>query len=111
MAWTLETVLGVVPRDRAAKVRALSIRGNDPARRVQQEESAFAKEDRPVIRRGELPEDLRLTSDRHGLPETLDLVHANEGRDRRGQLAGREPERCEESCPQKSKPHVLRRRH
>jgi len=97
MAWTLETVLGVVPRDRAAKVRALSIRGDDPARRVQQEESALAKEDRPVIRRGELPEDLRLTSDRYGLPETLDLVHANEGRDRRAQLAGREPERCEES--------------
>src|SRR5207302_8864034 len=55
MARTLETVLGVVPRDRAAKVRALSIRGDDPARRVQQKESAFAKEDRPVIRRGERP--------------------------------------------------------
>src|SRR5512132_257900 len=72
MARTLEQVFRGVERHRAPEMRALAIRGDDPARCVQQEEAAFSEQDRTIVRGGELLQDVAGRADRDGRSETDD---------------------------------------
>src|SRR5438067_11747602 len=104
MAGTVKAILGRAPGHSAAEVRALAIGGDDPAGRVEQEESALPEEDRPIVRGGEDLKDLRLRSDGDRVAEPQDPVDPNERRDERGELDRREAERAEEAGPQDCAP-------
>ncbi len=86
MAWTLELIACDGERNGAAEMGALTVRGDDSPRRMQQEETALTKEDRAIVRLRELGEDLGRGSDGDGGAETGDARHAQERRDGRGQL-------------------------
>src|SRR5712691_11863960 len=97
VAGAVEAVLGVAPGHRATEMGALPVRGDDPARRVKQEEAALAEEDRTVVRRRETIEELVPCPDRDRDAEALDTVHANEGSDERAELGRGQAERPEEA--------------
>src|ERR1700694_2454968 len=100
VAGTVEPVLGVVPRHGAAQVRALAVRSDDPAGRVEEEEAALAKKDRAVVRCGELLEDLRPHPDGDVISKAFDAVDANEWSSEAAELCRGEAERAEKSQPQ-----------
>ena len=100
----MEAVLARAVRHRAAKMRALAIRRDDAARRVQQEEVALAEQDRCVVRRGERREDLGPRPDVHGHAEADDLADLQERDDRRDELHGGERDRAEEAEPEELSP-------
>src|SRR6202165_5527632 len=104
VAGTVEPVLGVVPRHGAAQVRALAVRSDDPAGRVEEEEAALAKKDRPVVRCGELLEDLRPHPDGDRLSKSFDAVDANEWSSEAADLCRGEAERAEKSQSQDRSP-------
>src|SRR2546423_9562848 len=86
MAGALEEGLLGGERDRAPEMGALAVRGDDAARRVQQEEAALTEEDRTIVRRRELLQDLARRADRDRRAETDDTRDAQVRRDRRRKL-------------------------
>src|SRR5213594_3357263 len=97
MARTVEAIFAVVPGHGAAEVRALAVRGDDSARRMEQEEAALAEEDRPVVRGGEELQNLCLRSDGDRVSEAEDPVHAYERSDESRDLGHGEANRTEEA--------------
>src|SRR6266545_4322932 len=97
VARAVELVLRLVPRDGAAEVYALAVRGGDRPGAVDEEEPALLVEDRLVIGALELREDVALLAGGHLGAEALDLDDAEEWEERRAELGDRE-ERCGEEA-------------
>jgi hypothetical protein len=64
---------------------------------VQQEEAAFAEEDRPIVGRGESAEDVARRTDGDWLAETEDACHAQVRSDGNSELARAQRENTGES--------------
>src|SRR5437867_3815648 len=108
MARTVEAIFAVVPGHGAAEVRALAVRGDDSARRMEQEEAALAEEDRPVVRGGEELQNLCLRSDGDRVSEAQDPVHVYERSDESRDLGHGEANRTEKADPEECPPPPAR---
>src|SRR4029077_10192355 len=100
----MEPVLGRAERHRAAEVRALPVRGDDPAGRMEQEEVTLTEQDRRVVRFSERREHGRLRPDvdRHAEPD--DLADLHKRHDGRNDLGARERHGAEEAVAQQPAP-------
>jgi hypothetical protein len=85
-------------------VRALAVRGDDPAWRVKKEEAPFAEEDGPIVRGSEQLEELRLRSHCDRVSEPFNPVDANERRDQSRDLGRGETERTEKAETEERSP-------
>jgi len=85
----VEPILGVAPRNSAAEMRALAIRGDDPAWGVKKEEASLAERiGRSFVALKHL-EDLLFVPTATGF-QSFEPVHANERGDERRNLNGGE---------------------
>src|SRR2546426_9723165 len=92
----MEAVLRLAERHDAPKMRALRVRGDDAARRPQQEEAAGAVLDRPVVRGREARQKGVDAPGSHRPAQARDARHAEEGGDEADRLRAGEPgERAE----------------